>query len=151
MARGHQDREIIMHSTKRSRRGPGILVAAALTAAAAAATLSGGGSAYATTAQRPAPSRVFFVADEVANSVTEYRLSADGDVSPIATIAGADTGLSDPSGVAVDAFGHLWVANGRAESLTEYGRHADGDVSPIVTIAGANTRLISPLGIALAG
>jgi hypothetical protein len=147
--RRHRDREITMQSTRQSRRGLSMLVAAALTAAAAAAMLSAGGTAYAATAQRPAPSRILFVADEVANSVTEYRLGADGDISPIATIAGADTRLSDPAGVAVDAFGNLWVSNGRADSVTEYGRDADGDVSPIATIAGADTGLSGPAGIAV--
>jgi hypothetical protein len=90
-----------MQSTRQSHRGPSMLVAAALTAAAAAAMLSSGGTAYAATAQRPAPSRVLFVADETANSVTEYRLGAHGDISPIATIAGAGTGLRAPLGIAL--------------------------------------------------
>ena len=91
-----------MQSTRQFRRGLGRLAGAALTAAAAAAAaLAAGGTAYAATAQPSGPSRVLFVANFEANSVTEYRISANGDASPIDTIAGADTGLSRPEGIAL--------------------------------------------------
>jgi sugar lactone lactonase YvrE len=99
-------------------------VAVALAAAAAAAAMGTGGTAHAATLELSGPSRVLFVTNEVANSVTEYRTNADGDISPIATIAGANTRLSDPVGIAVDAAGHLWVTNFGTDSVTEYGRHA---------------------------
>jgi hypothetical protein len=82
-----------MHTNRRSRRRPGRYVAVALAAAAAAAAVGTGGTAHAATTGLSGSSRVLFVTNEVANSVTEYRINANGDTSPIATIAGADTGL----------------------------------------------------------
>src|SRR3989475_776397 len=45
------------------------------------------------------------------NSITVYGAGARGDAAPTATIVGGNTGLDAPSGVALDAAGHLHVAN----------------------------------------
>jgi len=44
-------------------------------------------------------------------SVTIYPAGGNGDVAPIATIIGDDTGLDNPSGIAVDSSGKIYVAN----------------------------------------
>jgi sugar lactone lactonase YvrE len=93
-----------------------------------------------------------YVADEAANEITVYPRQVGGylsplefgNVYPIYTIAGPDTGLSEPSAVTVDAAGHLWVANLQGNSLTEYAAAANGDARPIATIAGSATGLDGP-------
>lgn len=92
---------------------------------------------------------VLYVANSSANSITEYRRSASGDVAPIATISGKATGLSFPSYITVDPSGHLFVANATANSITEYASSAKGHAKPIATIQGGVTQLSFPQGIAL--
>jgi hypothetical protein len=76
-------------------------------------------------------------------SVTVYAAGSNGNVAPIATIAGSNTGLADPSGVAVDAVGRIYVGNENSPSfngiVTVYAANANGNVAPIRTIAGSNT------------
>jgi len=74
-------------------------------------------------------------------SVTIYAADSNGNMAPVAVIAGADTGLKNPSGVALDASGNIYVANsggGSTEtgSVTVYPAGSNGDVSPSATIAG---------------
>jgi 6-phosphogluconolactonase (cycloisomerase 2 family) len=90
-----------------------------------------------------------YVANSSANSITEYRRSASGNVAPLTTIAGANTGLSFPSYITLDAVHHIFVTNVTANSVTEYLSTANGDSTPIATIQGAFTQLSSPQGIAL--
>ncbi len=57
------------------------------------------------------PKATIFVANDY--DVTAYRAAgSDGDVAPAATIAGADTGLAGPDGLAVDSSGNIYVSNG---------------------------------------
>ncbi|MDP9018004.1 MAG: hypothetical protein M3N19_06775 [Candidatus Eremiobacteraeota bacterium] len=42
-----------------------------------------------------------YVANGVNNSITEYATGANGNVAPIRTISGANTGLSGPAGVSI--------------------------------------------------
>ncbi|MGH7812576.1 MAG: lectin-like domain-containing protein [Candidatus Binataceae bacterium] len=44
-------------------------------------------------------------------SITEYAASANGPATPIAEIVGPSTGLSQPTGIAIDANSNLYVAN----------------------------------------
>jgi hypothetical protein len=93
-----------------------------------------------------------YVANEGAlpsGSVTVYDAGANGNVSPIATIAGPSTGLLRPYGIAVDDAGRIYVANNN-NSVRVYAPGADGDVAPTATIAGAGyTFLDGPNGLAL--
>jgi hypothetical protein len=141
-------------------RGKTSFAAPTASPAPAPATPSSWGSAGAapppspSAATIPSTSRGFlFVANAAANSVTEYAVGAAGDASPIATIAGPNTGLDHPVGVAVDPSGHLFVTNWDAasvtESVTEYQQNATGDATPIATIAGPNTGLNGPTGVAV--
>jgi hypothetical protein len=81
--------------------------------------------------------------------VTVYAAGANGNVSPIQTISGSNTGLSIPTGIAVDASGNIYVANGDNNSVTVYSAGANGNVSPIRTIIGSKTKLHVPLDLAL--
>src|SRR5437762_12073590 len=57
-------------------------------------------------------------------SISIYASGASGDATPTATIAGSNTGLSTPQGIAVDAAGTIYVANdfigGPARRITVY-------------------------------
>jgi hypothetical protein len=68
------------------------------------------------------------------SSVVEYAAGASGNVAPNVTIAGAATGLNDPEGVAVDAFGDVFAANFNNDTVTEYPPHASGNAAPSATI-----------------
>jgi len=86
------------------------------------------------------------------SSVAVY--DASGNVAPIATISGMATGLSSPSGIALDAHGNIYVTNLYAtapvgNSVTVYAAGANGNAAPIATIIGGNTGLENPNGIAL--
>jgi Beta-propeller repeat len=84
------------------------------------------------------------------DQVTVYAAGSSGNVAPIRRIAGNNTGLSNPTGIAVDGTGRTYVTNaGRASSITVYDSGATGNVAPIATITGPNTGLGKPQGIAL--
>ncbi len=80
--------------------------------------------------------------------------------APIAVIAGAKTLLKSPNGIALDAKGNLYVANGLGGPvvrhqpsdrgrITVYAAGSNGNVAPITTISGALTGLAFPTAIAL--
>ncbi|HTT76261.1 MAG TPA: hypothetical protein VMF50_09830, partial [Candidatus Binataceae bacterium] len=80
--------------------------------------------------------------------------------APTAIIAGDKTGLNDPSAVAVDAEGRIYVTNETGGlrvkgqkldvgSVTIYPQGANGNVKPAAIIQGASTGLSFPAGIAL--
>lgn len=91
--------------------------------------------------------------------VTVYAPGATGDVKPIRTIAGSNTKLNDPTGVALDSATNLYVANGASRFsrslypydgyVTEYAAGADGNVKPISIINGAKTRIWGPGALAV--
>lgn len=89
-----------------------------------------------------------FVANFSNDSVTVYSQTANGNVAPLRTLAGAATGLSGPFAIAVDTVNsELLVGNGTTNSITVYPLGATGNVAPLRTLAGAATGLNSPLGI----
>jgi 6-phosphogluconolactonase (cycloisomerase 2 family) len=97
------------------------------------------------------PSHHLFVTNVTANSVTEYASSATGDAIPIATIQGGVTQLSFPQGIALDASGRIYVANGASTPyITVYRAGANGNVSPRQTIYDA-TGFLSVAGLAVHG
>jgi hypothetical protein len=86
--------------------------------------------------------------------VTVYAAGANGNVAPIRTIAGSNTGLDSPWSLALDAGGKVYVTNlatfpMKHDSVTVYASGANGNVAPIQTIVGSNTGLQAPFGIAL--
>jgi secreted PhoX family phosphatase len=60
-------------------------------------------------------------------------------------------GIDEPSGLAVDHDGNLYVVNNgsQRQSITVYGPRAEADSPPIRTISGDKTKLNSPQGIAV--
>jgi hypothetical protein len=90
-----------------------------------------------------------FVANAGADSITEYANRASGNVAPIATISGSQTGLSEPTGLAL-AGSMLWVTDANTDTLESFTAGADGNVLPIETISGSRTTLDDPVGIYVA-
>jgi len=84
-------------------------------------------------------------------SITVYAAGASGNATPTATIAGGNTGLDGPAGIALDGAGNIYVANNNGNSITVYAAGASGNATPVATIAGGNTGLGGPVGIALDG
>jgi hypothetical protein len=90
-------------------------------------------------------------------SITIYAnaATADGDVPPVATIAGANTGLSVPDQIFVDTTGAgiLYNADPGAARVAVWNNlnTANGNVSPTRVISGANTGMTAggPVGLAL--
>ena len=92
------------------------------------------------------------------DQILVYGPAADGEVPPVRTIAGKRTGIGNPTGLAVDRRGRLYLSNdgGRdangvsVGSIFIFAPDADGDAAPIDTIAGTATRLSRPNGVAVA-
>jgi hypothetical protein len=95
-----------------------------------------------------------YVSDPGDNAVDRLDGASTQDVVGIVggAIAGADTKLAQPRGLALDAAGRLIVGNsGTPASITVYpnASTATGDVIPVANITGGNTRLQSPQQLAL--
>jgi hypothetical protein len=88
-----------------------------------------------------------WTANLAANSISAYARGATGAATPRATIVGPATGLSSPTGVAVDPKGDVFVSDAGNNSVTEYTATATDDAAPIATIAGARTGLDAPSSI----
>jgi len=92
-----------------------------------------------------------FVTDYSDHAILVYAKNADGDIAPVRSIAGSNTGLYTPSSVKLDTVNNeIFVVNqfydlssNLGDSITVYSGDADGNVAPIRTIAGANTGLLS--------
>jgi len=76
--------------------------------------------------------------------ITIYPAGSHGDASPIATIAGTQTGLVQPYSIAVDTRGRIYAVD--SGGIKIYGRESNGDVAPIANLA-KNTRLDEPRAI----
>lgn len=140
------------------RRGPGgkylplVLAATALVLAVQCSEMS---------PRRVGPSReTLFVANSASNYVTIYDLNSNGDAAPIANIDGTaldrflgtlylgGSGLDEPTGIAVDPTGNIYVSNlfGGWEGhgkIVAFSPGSSGSKKPRATIAGPNTRLES--------
>lgn len=93
---------------------------------------------------RPPAGGPFIYAADGGSVVVQVLQSQNGAIAPAATIAGAATTLSTPSGVALDATGNIYVANA-AGSIAVFAAGANGNVAPVQSI----TRMLGPVGISL--
>lgn len=81
-----------------------------------------------------------------AGSVTVYTKHADGNVAPVQTISGSNTGLVQPEGIAVDDAGKFYVSDSFGSRVKSddgasqqgvvfvFAAKADGNVKPMATI-----------------
>ncbi len=81
-------------------------------------------------------------------AILVYAAGASGNVAPSDSIVGNKTGLSNPTAVALDAAGRIYVANTN-NTITVYPAGASGNVAPVDSIGGTNTGLFQPTGIAV--
>jgi len=91
---------------------------------------------------------------QASGSITVYRRTDSGNVSPIRTISVTSTGLSYLDGIALDMVNNeIFIGNiassGNSTGITVYGRTDAGNVSPVRTISGVNTGLMNLKGIAV--
>lgn len=96
------------------------------------------------------------VSNALAPSITIYAnaATADGDIAPVAEIAGANTGLSVPTQIFVDTTGSgtLYNADPGAARVAVWGNlnTANGNTAPTRTIFGANTGITASGQLGLA-
>ncbi len=99
------------------------------------------------------PAGTIYVSDEDNHSVDVFAAGTNGDVAPIRTISGPNTGITGafgPDDVKVDANGDVYSSNFDADSITEFAPGASGNATPICTIVGPNTGLDENDDISLA-
>jgi len=87
-----------------------------------------------------------YVANENSATITIYATNPTGNEAPLTTIGGALTGLTAPTGVALDSSGRIYVSNGNT-ALVFAAYPAGGNEAPLATISGALTGLSTPQGI----
>lgn len=83
------------------------------------------------------------------STVTVYAPGANGNVAPLRTIAGSNTGLVYSVGIALDADLNIYVSSYVSPEIAVFAAGANGNVAPIRTIHGHNTTLSLPHGIAV--
>jgi len=88
-------------------------------------------------------------------SIRIYSAGSNGDVPPISTITGSNTGLDGRTvrGIALDPRGDLYLTSdghdSTESSVTVYAAGSNGNVKPIAVIGGDNTGLFGAGGIAI--
>ena len=84
-------------------------------------------------------------------TISEFAAGATGNVAPIRTIAGSNTGLNG-GGIAVavsKASGEIFVLNNGTNAVLGFAATASGNVAPIQTLAGSATQFSNPIGLAV--
>jgi hypothetical protein len=87
--------------------------------------------------------------NESSSYVSVFAPGSNGNVTPISIIAGTNTKLDSPLGIAANPSGEIVVANTFANRISVFAAAANGDVAPISTIAGPDTNLRNPNAVAL--
>ena len=93
------------------------------------------------------PDGTLYVANNGDSTVEVFAPGACGNVTPLRTIAGSSTGLSNSDGVdglGVDSTGTLYADNTGDDSIEVFAPGANGNVAPIRTIVGGSTGLGGP-------
>ncbi len=81
------------------------------------------------------------------NTVLVFALDASGNAVPKRVIAGPDTGLNLPIGIAKDKESNIYVCNRKGPAVTVYPITASGNVAPSRTLSDPNMK--SPQGIVI--
>lgn len=74
-------------------------------------------------------------------SITEYGPGASGNVAPICTIQGSNTGLALPDDMSLATDGTMYVGNINSNTAEVFAAGVCGNVSPLRVIGGSNTGL----------
>jgi hypothetical protein len=82
-------------------------------------------------------------------SVEEFAANANKDAAPLRIIAGLDTKLVNPRGIALDALGQIYVTT--SSSVLVFAADSTGDAPPLRIISGSNTMLGSANEIVVDG
>jgi hypothetical protein len=77
--------------------------------------------------------------NELRPSVTEYPLGSTGNIEPSVVIAGDLTGIEQPTSIAVDRDGNIYVLT--LDSVLRFAPGASGNVAPAAIIHGPATEL----------
>ena len=80
-------------------------------------------------------------------TINVYPAASNGNVSPITTISGTDTGLTPVSAMTLDPNGNIYALNG--DKVTTFSAGSTGDAVPINTFTSSFTGISSSSGIAL--
>jgi hypothetical protein len=81
------------------------------------------------------------------DAILFFDQNANGNVAPLRIIQGNRTGLSNPTGVFVDAVNNeLLVANWGNHTITVYPRGAGGNVTPRRVISPTESRVAAGIG-----
>jgi hypothetical protein len=84
-------------------------------------------------------------------AINYYPTGSNGDIAPSGVITGANTQLTQNTGLVVESNGWIYAANADTNSIVGFQPNSTGNVMPGVVITGSNTGLASPLGLALDG
>jgi hypothetical protein len=96
-----------------------------------------------------------YVFDSRTDTVSEFAAGATGNVAPIRTISGSNTGMDGGNGftfgLAVSrTSGDIFVSDPVSNAILVFAASASGNVAPVQAITGSATGLSNPLGVALA-
>ncbi len=88
------------------------------------------------------------------NWVTVYDPAARGDAAPIRTLHIPTDGFSDPTSLAVDRDGYLYIGSGMshpfdAGSVTVFAANAEGNVAPVRVLSGPTSGVREPTALAV--
>lgn len=91
------------------------------------------------------------------DEVLVYQGALNGNIAPANAICGASTGVNNPTGVAVNSAGTVFVVNSAtnvAGYITTFAANNIGNIGcsgplPNASVGGSNTPLLNPVGIAL--
>lgn len=96
-------------------------------------------------------SHAIVVANADNDTIQFFAQNANGNAVPYRWIAGANTGLFNPAGVAMDAAGYVYAANcpqfGYVGSILVFAPGAHGNAAPVQTIEGSKANLSCVNGI----
>ena len=98
-----------------------------------------------------------YVTNPSTNTISVYSADATGNVSPVEIIGGSKTRLANPTGIALDQLGKIYVLNSATATITVYSTFNFGVIgkttlqnqAPIAIIAGPKTKLKQPVAIAV--
>jgi hypothetical protein len=81
------------------------------------------------------------------NGVLVFARDVGGNVAPIRTIAGSNTGLANVVAVALDPSNNVFALDSVHHAIYEFATGADGNVAPIHTLMGPKTMLANAVDI----